>query len=658
MSGQEHIRKPQEERLLTHKRVEIGWKPVGARFMAIVAIVGLGFVPVQSALVQPVSAGVQNNQPAAIASKGRLVLPPVDDRHRGVPKVELAPRLPQPSSPSDYERTDTVVHVVREGESISQLAEHHQVSMDSIRWANNLDSDVLQIGQELLIPPVSGVLQKVREGDTVRDIAAMYEVDVQSILDANQISDPDMIQTGTLLVVPDEQPRASDAPERMVTARGGNRNNDEASGSAGTSTYTMQSGDTLNAIADRFGITVSTIVNANSIPDPDRLTAGQELLIPSSSGILHAVQEGDSVAWIAARYGVAVQDIVSANKLSSPDVISPGSRILIPSLSAFPSSASPLPAEEPSSSSYTVQPGDTLLGIASSLGVGAEDIARANALTEPYFLRDGSVLQIPTPDLRQSESQRARVAAMDSGTKHTVVRGDTVYGLSVAGKVSPDAIITANGLQPPYVLQIGQDLVIPGAGGEVHAVQSSVAPRPAQRPSAPPAAPAPLAGQPRPAPQAAPEPQPAPAAQPEPAPQPQPAPQPEPAPAPEATSFGSRVVEVAMQFRGYRYRWGGTSPSTGFDCSGLVYYVYQQAGRPIPRVLEAQLAAGPRVSRDKLQPGDIVYFVNTYKAGLSHNGIYIGDGKFINANNENVGVIVNSLSEPYWGSRYYAANRP
>ena len=61
---------------------------------------------------------------------------------------------------------------------------------------------------------------------------------------------------------------------------------------------------------------------------------------------------------------------------------------------------------------------------------------------------------------------------------------------------------------------------------------------------------------------------------------------------------------------------------------------------------------------DAIQDIATAHEVNTYKPGLSHDGIYIGDGQFISANNENVGVIVNSLSEPYWGSRYFAANRP
>ena len=113
-----------------------------------------------------------------------------------------------------------------------------------------------------------------------------------------------------------------------------------------------------------------------------------------------------------------------------------------------------------------------------------------------------------------------------------------------------------------------------------------------------------------------------------------------------------------MQYRGYKYTWAGSSPDTGFDCSGFVYYVYRKAGRPIPREMVGQLNAGRRVGRNDLQPGDIVFFQNTYMPGLSHDGIYIGGGQFINARNEEVGVIISELSDPFWAERYYGAARP
>ncbi len=116
------------------------------------------------------------------------------------------------------------------------------------------------------------------------------------------------------------------------------------------------------------------------------------------------------------------------------------------------------------------------------------------------------------------------------------------------------------------------------------------------------------------------------------------------------------VVQNALKFAGYPYVWGGSSPS-GFDCSGFVWYVHKISGHNISRGLWGQLNGGPRISRDNLQPGDTVFFANTYMPGLSHNGIYIGGGRFIHAADERSGVKISSLSEAYWASRYIGAAR-
>ena len=124
-----------------------------------------------------------------------------------------------------------------------------------------------------------------------------------------------------------------------------------------------------------------------------------------------------------------------------------------------------------------------------------------------------------------------------------------------------------------------------------------------------------------------------------------------------AEGLGSRVVGVAYQYNGYRYRYGGASPS-GFDCSGFVYYVYKQAGYTIGRDTNAQYNSGTRVGFNSLQPGDIVLFSNTYRRGLSHAAIYIGGGKIIHAVNESVGVTVSNLNSSYWRSHFTTGVRP
>ena len=121
---------------------------------------------------------------------------------------------------------------------------------------------------------------------------------------------------------------------------------------------------------------------------------------------------------------------------------------------------------------------------------------------------------------------------------------------------------------------------------------------------------------------------------------------------------GARIAGTALDLVGYRYRFGGSSPRTGFDCSGFVYYVMQSAGISVGRSAAAQYNSGRRVSTNELQPGDMVFFSNTYKRGISHAGIYIGNGKFVHAESERTGVRISNLWSAYYASHYTGAVRP
>jgi peptidoglycan DL-endopeptidase CwlO len=111
------------------------------------------------------------------------------------------------------------------------------------------------------------------------------------------------------------------------------------------------------------------------------------------------------------------------------------------------------------------------------------------------------------------------------------------------------------------------------------------------------------------------------------------------------------VVGIAMRYLGTPYVWGGASPG-GFDCSGLVAYVYAQVGVSLPHYTGAQWNVGVPVSRGDLQPGDLVFF-----DGLGHVGIYIGGGQFIHAPHTGDVVKISSLSESGYGNSYVGARR-
>jgi cell wall-associated NlpC family hydrolase len=126
-----------------------------------------------------------------------------------------------------------------------------------------------------------------------------------------------------------------------------------------------------------------------------------------------------------------------------------------------------------------------------------------------------------------------------------------------------------------------------------------------------------------------------------------------PAPPPAApTSEGHpQAAQLALGYTGVPYRWGGSTPA-GFDCSGLVSYVYAQLGVQLPHYAAAQYGYGSPVPRDQLQAGDLVFFDN-----LNHVGIYIGGDEFVDAPHAGTVVRIDSLSDPWYSSRYVGARR-
>lgn len=119
---------------------------------------------------------------------------------------------------------------------------------------------------------------------------------------------------------------------------------------------------------------------------------------------------------------------------------------------------------------------------------------------------------------------------------------------------------------------------------------------------------------------------------------------------------GSTIAATAKKYLGTRYVYGGASPS-GFDCSGFVSYVLNSLGFSVSRTLSSMYSKGTPVSKSQLKPGDIVFFKNTYKSGLSHVGIYVGDGQFIHAPGTGKVVSYAALNTTYWTSHYYGAVR-
>jgi lysozyme len=179
---------------------------------------------------------------------------------------------------------------------------------------------------------------------------------------------------------------------------------------AGGAVYTVQLGDTLGSIAKQFGVTANSIIQANSLANPDVLMVGQELKIPSQQAAssesgsgqtaedTYVVSQGDTLGSIAKRYGVSVVELQELNEIADPNQIFVGQELRIPT--AAPGSEETETADEETETpdedkTYVVQQGDTLFKIALRFGITLEALQAANNITDPDKVFPGQVLKIP-----------------------------------------------------------------------------------------------------------------------------------------------------------------------------------------------------------------------------------------------------------------------
>ena len=426
-------------------------------------------------------------------------------------------------------------YVVEPGDTLRGLADTYDVSVETIVWSNRLmDPDRIMPGQRLLIPPGNTVVHPVRAGDTLKSVAARYDTDPVELANANKLPADALDQEieTTQLIVPN--PKLPDVAE--IGAPEGKM----ASAVKNALVYEVQDGDTLNSLANQFGVTVPTLLRANGIDDPDMLSIGTKLRVMPASGVEHEVRSGEDLAALAAWYEVDLGPIVDFNGLIDADRVRVGTTLFIPGAAKGPKPIIPfVPAP-------TIQ-------------LAPEPVIRS----------------APEPVARTAPSQpagRSASASAASAAAHAP-QAPTSSGAAVAKA--------------------------PASNNTVAAAAVAVKP---------------------------------------------------------LGSGTAGVAGNAMQFLGRPYVWGGTGPS-GFDCSGFVWYVHKISGKNVSRGLWGQMNAGPRVPQSQLQPGDSVFFANTYMPGLSHAGIYIGGGRFIHASDERTGVTISSLNDSYWGPRFIGATR-
>ena len=223
-------------------------------------------------------------------------------------------------------------------------------------------------------------------------------------------------------------------------------------GSAG---YEVLPGDTLAGIAADQHTTVSELVELNGLANPDVIRAGQVLTLPSTLGpITHTVGPGETLAGIAADYGIDLSDIAAANSLPNPDFLRIGQLLTIPGSQAADGPTTPAIA----STTHIVSAGETLASIARRYGTSVDAIAAVNGITNPSRIFVGTQLAIGGDVPAVADTQPSGTAI------HVVESGDTLASIARRFDTSVDTLAVSNGLDDANLIRIGQELEVPSAG--------------------------------------------------------------------------------------------------------------------------------------------------------------------------------------------------
>ncbi len=266
--------------------------------------------------------------------------------------------------PEDLGEFDENIYIVKAGDTLYGIANQYGVSVDEIMNLNNLNNNLLSIGQALKIPEVkmeedNENVYVVKAGDTLYSIANQYGMSVDELKKLNNLTS-NLLSIGQKLIIDNKSASTMD-------------------------TYIVKAGDTLYSIANQYGMSVNELKELNNL-NSNLLSIGQVLnvtnsyvSIPSNPSNTYVVKSGDSLYSIARKYGITVNDLKQANGKTS-NLLSIGEILVIP-LSE-------------SSKSYTVKAGDSLWKIATKYGVSVNALKQANGLTSD-LLSIGQILVIP-----------------------------------------------------------------------------------------------------------------------------------------------------------------------------------------------------------------------------------------------------------------------
>lgn len=238
---------------------------------------------------------------------------------------------------------------------------------------------------------------------------------------------------------------------------------------AASGSHVVGKGETLSDIAAEHGTTVREIVEANDITDPNLIRAGQELTIPGGSGgsgasTTYVVEKGDTLGAIARKFGTSVRALVEANAITNPNLIRAGKTLTIAGSSGGGSTSGPAaPSGESgkqlSGQRHQVRSGDTIAGIAAKYGVSAADFARWNGLQDGTLYANTSLVLYDPGTLPGVSS------GSSSARTHTVRSGENLASIARKYGSTTSAIANASGVGDVNRIRVGQTLTIPASSG-------------------------------------------------------------------------------------------------------------------------------------------------------------------------------------------------
>jgi len=398
---------------------------------------------------------------------------------------------------------------------------------------------------------------------------------------------------------------------------------------AEAASYKVQSGDSLWSIAQKHGTTVTKLKELNQLSS-DRIFPNQILQtttesttksnsdstkttskVSTSSSNTYTVKAGDTLSGIASKHNISLTNLMKWNGLDTT-LIFPGNVLKVTNSDSSKTTTSNGSTSTASSSNntqsssvYTIKSGDTLSKIASAHKVSVSNLKKWNNLSSDLIF-PGQKLKIgatsntstSTSEPKQSSTTTKQVS---SATVYTVKSGDTLSKIATSYSVTVSNLKKWNNLSSDRIY-IGQKLNI--GANKTSSTGSSTSTTSTQKTT--------------------------------------------------TQDYNvDKLISVAKSLSGIPYKWGGTSTS-GFDCSGFIYYVYNQAGKKINR-----LSTGGYYERsyyvNNPQIGDLVFFEGTYKSGISHMGVYLGNNQFIHAGSS--GVTITSLDNSYWKKHFESFKR-